>query len=198
LKENYVESIGEKLDIILKNAKEIKEQNYVFEVCFSGENTNLCHVPNMVISSLQSFQKQVLLSSKFSSETFLVVKSNTEFEKVSISYFADLKNVAKWIVDNSPNRNFHISPKHGENGKGNWKGESVLFCSQSEAEMLLNSAIPDFNERRNRLFNWDFTHSTFIEFFFEGDNPQKQWHGFHLEVKDWNRVPDSLRKFFEK
>jgi peroxiredoxin len=199
LKKNYVESVGEQLDVILKNAKEIQEQNFVFEVCFSDEKTSFCHVPNMIISSLQNFQKQALFSSKLSSETFLVVKSNTEFEKVNISYFSDLQNVTKWIVDNTSKRNFHTSPKHGENGKDNWKGQSVLLCSKSEANLLLESAIPDFIEKENRLFNWDNTrHQTYIEFFFEGDNPQKQWHGFHLETKDWNRVPNSLRKFFNK
>jgi hypothetical protein len=198
LDENYLESIGEKLDIILKNAKKIKEQNYIFEVCFSNEQTDLIHVPNMVISSLQSFSNQALLSSQFSSKTFLVIKSNTEFEKITISYFSDLANITKWIVANSAKRNFHISPKHGENGKGNWKGESVLLCSKTEAETLLNSAIPDFNEKENRLFNWDSTNKGFIEFFFEGENPQKQWHGFHVAETDLSRVPNSIRKYFSK
>jgi hypothetical protein len=199
LKENYVESIGEKLDIMLKNAQEIKEQNYVFEVCFNDNQTSLCHVSNKIISSLQNFPKQVVLSTDFKNTSLLEVKSNTEFERVNISYFTDLQNIIKWIVGNSSERNFHISGKHGENGKGNWQGESVLLCSKSEAIMLLNSAIPDFNEKENRLFNWDNTHhQTYIEFFFEGNNPQNQWHGFHIEAKDWNRVPSSLRKFFNK
>lgn len=198
LDENYVVSVGEKLDVMLENAKEIKEQNYIFEVCFSHERTNLCHVPNVIISSIQNYPKQVILSSKLGSETFLAVKSNTEFEKINILYFIDLQDIIKWIVNNSSKRQFHISPKHGVNGKGNWKGESVLLCNEAEAALLLESAIPDFIEKENRLFNWDCIHNTFIEFFFEGDNPQRQWHGFHLEAKEWNRVPSSLRKFFNK
>jgi hypothetical protein len=198
LDENYVVSVGEKLDVMLENAKEIKEQKFVFEVCFSNEKTSLCHIPNMIISTIQNFQKQVLLSSKFSNKTFLVVKSNTEFEKIEISYLTDLENIRSWIANNSSKRNFHISPKHGENGKDNWKGQSVLLCSKSEAILLLESAIPDFKEKENRLFNWDTEYHTFIEFFFEGDNPQKQWHGFHLEKKDWNRVPSSIRHFFKQ
>lgn len=198
LDKNYVVSLAEQLNTILENAKEIKEQNHVFEICFSNENTTISHVPNIIISSLQNFSKQLLLSSKLSSGTFLIVRSNTEFEKITVSYFSDLANITKWIVANSAKRNFHISPKHGENRKGNWKGESVLLCSKIEAETLLNSAIPDFNEKENRLFNWDSTHKRFIEFFFEGENPQKQWHGFHVAETDLSRVPNSIRKYFSK
>ena len=198
LDENYVVSIGEKLDVIIANANKIEEQKYVFEVCFSEGQTSLSHVPNMMVSSIQNYPKQVLLSSDFKNTSLLEVKSNTEFEKIKISYLTDLEDIRRWIVDNSDKRIFHISGKHGENGKGNWTGESILLCSKLEATSLLESAITDFIEKENRLFNWDSTHNTFIEFFFEGNNPQRQWHGFHLEAKDWNRVPNSVRKFFNK
>ncbi len=124
--------------------------------------------------------------------------NHTKFEKINITYSTDIQDIIKWIVNNSHNRSFHISPKHGENGVGNWRGESVLLCNQTQASHLLQTAIPDCTEKENRLFNWDDTHETFIEFFFEGENPQMQWHGFHLKSEDWKRVPNSVRKFFGK
>jgi hypothetical protein len=183
--------------LILENAKPIKHQNYVFEVCFASENTSLSHNKSCIAASVQNFEKQAILTQNISTNTLLLVKSNDEFERIKISYLPNIENVRCWIVDNSARRFFNLSPKHGENDIGNWPGESALLCSQEDAQNLLNSSIPNLDQK-NRLFNWDVTHGTFIEFFFEGQNPQNQWHGFHLKESDWNRVPDTIRKFFKQ
>ena len=120
-----------------------------------------------------------------------------EFEKINFYIFNNVKNILDWINKLSV-RNFNKSDKHGENGKGNWKNESVLLCSENEASKLLKSAIPDFRVK-NRLFNYDRKLKTYIEFYYEGKNPSNQWHGFHLKKEEWeNRVPISIRKFYKK
>lgn len=197
LEENFVVSFGSKLEMIVNKSTALKEQNYVFEVCFAQGNTSLNHIDNPVLSSLLTHSKQIILSSSLSINSLLLVKSNSEFKQISLGYVNDIKGIREWIITNSAPRNFNLSPKHGENGTGNWKGESVLLCDESTAQEFLQTAIADYY-MKNRLFNWDENYNTFIEFFFEGGNPQNQWHGFHLEKIDWKRVPVSIQKFFSK
>lgn len=77
----------------------------------------------------------------------------------------------------------------------------ALLCNRAEAQRLLNTAIADFNSRRGqeKLFNFDAGHNTFVEFYYEGDNPQKQWHAFHIKSEDWEeRVPSKVRRFYNQ
>ncbi len=200
LDENFSTSIGNQLDVIINTvgATPIKKQDYIFEVCFADKNTSLNHVNDFILSSVIPHSKQAILLSTHNKSPLLMVTPNGDFHKIELSYLEKVEDIQHWIVENSTKRNFNLSPKHGENGKGNWKGESVLLCNEKEANELLKSAIPDFFIHDNRLFNWDENCNTYIEFFYEGENPQNQWHGFHLDLKDWNRVPTSIRKFFNK
>ena len=48
----------------------------------------------------------------------------------------------KWICNNrKPSREYNWNSKHGENGKGNWKGESRLLGSREEAKQLLKNCM---------------------------------------------------------
>jgi len=198
---NFIQSIGNKLELILKNAKHIDSNFYFFEICFAKENSCLKYINNVAISSITSHTKLALISisEKEQNKILLNVKSDKEFEKFEFHVLNNKKDIANWIVSNSNERFFHKSDKHGENGKGNWPNESVLLCNKEQAQELLFIAIPNFIEKGKRLFAFDESHQTFIEFYYEGDNPQNQWHGFHVKESEWDiRVPLSIRKYFDK
>ena len=200
LDENFSQSKANMLQIILENAKAKRNQgNYCFQICFSHQQTSLFHINNITTSIIDDYLNNALISlSNHPSCKLLMVKSDDVFKVVNFELINDEKKLINWIQSKSK-RAFNLSNKHGENGKGNWQGESVLLCNKIDAQTLLDSAIPDFSEKENRLFNFDPNHQTFIEFFYEGDNPQKQWHGFHITKNLWkDRVPQSIREYFGK
>jgi hypothetical protein len=201
LDENFSQSDSNKLDVILRKAIKKNENSYLFEICFSNENTSLNPVKDTSITVINAYSSNALISitDNCQPKTLLSIKSATNFEKVEFSIINTIDNLLQWIKDNSVERKFNISPKHGENGKGNWQDQSVLLCNKDEAQQLLNTAIPDFSEKEKRLFNFDINYQTFIEFFYEGDNPQNQWHGFHIEKEEWEkRIPSSIKEYFKK
>lgn len=198
--EYFSQSKGNMLSIVLENASGKIGSNFLFEVFFANESTCIKHVNDSAMSIIQSHPRNALLSlSKKDSNTLLCIKSAEDFEPIKYRVLRDAESLLHWIQDNAPKRVFNLSPKHGKNGQGNWNGESPLLCDEAHAQVMLNSAVPDFNKKANRLFNFDQDYGTFIEFFYEGNNPQNQWHGFHISIEQWtDRVPNSILKFFSK
>jgi hypothetical protein len=202
LDENFSQSYGNKLSVLLENAKGKNDNNYLFEVCFSNENTSLNPVKNKSKTIINAYSKNALISviDDCQPKTLLSIKSATDFEKIEFIVIDNTDRLLQWI-QKSIERNFNVSDKHGENGVGKWKDPSVsvLLCNRKEAQQLLNTAIPDFCEKGKQLFNFDINHQTFIEFYREGDNPQNQWHGFHIKTEEWDkRIPNSIKKYFKK
>jgi len=199
--EYFSQSFGNELSVLLENASSKENNRYAFETCFSGEKTSLNPIKNYAISVINSYSKNALISSTQNSEdkVLLSVESSVDFEKVNFRVINNTDNLLQWIQNNSVERIFNLSAKHGENGLGNWTNASKLRCNKEEAQQLLNTAIPDFIEKEKQLFNFDETHQTFIVFFYEGDTPQNQWHGFHIEESEWEKeIPQSIRKYFAK
>ena len=129
--------------------------------------------------------------------SFLLIKSNSDYCKIECKNINNIDDIVNWI-SKTEQRTFNVNPKHGENGRGNQLNQSILVCSKEDAQQLLNAAIP-FMEKGKNLFNYDKTHNMYIMFYFEGNNPQKQWHGFHLDKKDWDsKIPNQIRKYFGK
>lgn len=197
--DDFIQSHANKLAVLLKNAFKKTNHNHVFEICFSDENTSLNYINNTAVSVIKSYSQNALISTEnYNYKTLLSIASAMDFEKVDFKVINNANSLLHWIQNNS-SRYFNLSTKHGENGRGNQPGQSVLRCSKNEAQQLLNTAIPDFTEKEKQLFNFDENHQTFIEFFYEGDNPQKQWHGFHITNNEWEkRIPVSIRKYFDK
>jgi hypothetical protein len=196
--EDFSASIGNKLDVILRHAKGKDIKSYAFQVCFANNNTSIFHINN-VLSVVDQHSKIAVLSLSNMNKIncFLQVRSNTSYCKIDCENLHATDEIIYWIA-NTEVRPFNLSSKHGENGKGNWQGESLLLCTKEDAQKLLNTAIPCFEEKEKNLFNFDNTHNTFIVFYYEGDNPQRQWHGFHLERGDWHKVPNFVLKYFGK
>lgn len=199
LDDDFISSKANVLDLILAGAIKIREDVSVFEVEFAFTETYLKYRDDIVMFSEGLKNKKAFISLKKPVEkiSLLSVKSNGEFEKIEIDVLTSVDDINNWISQNGEQRNFNLSPKHGENGRGNWKGESVLYVSQADAQILLDGAIGDFT-KKNRLFNYDATNNLFIEFFYEGPNPQTQWHGFHItEGEVRNRVPEILYRYYK-
>lgn len=109
--------------------------------------------------------------------------------------------LSDWFSKNrKPARKFHLSPKHGENGKGahpEHKGDrvSVLLCSKEIAEKLLNLAIGIDVEGRT-LYFYDVDNQKYIEFKQEADHV---YHGFHLSDADAvRRIPQEVIRKIEQ
>ncbi|OAI09371.1 hypothetical protein A1353_03430 [Methylomonas methanica] len=195
--EDYITGIRSCLDLLLMNCTPVQSSSFVFKVCFSSENTSLSYLPNQLIAAMRADGKNTLLSLTYQDiGKVLLASSHTEFQIVAFEVVSGLSRMLEWIISQGPKRVFNVSQKHGENGKSNWPNESPLLCSGEEAQELLNNAIADFNEKQRRLFNYDRNRNAFIEFFYEGDTPQQQWHGFHVTSQDVSRVPLSICKHF--
>lgn len=99
----------------------------------------------------------------------------------------DLPN---WFRTNRvPKRVYHPNPKHGENGIGEWQHAAKLLCSHSDAEAMLQRAI-GYHEI-DELYYFDSKYHKFIIFRFEGDNPQHQYHAYHIENE--NEIPKAVK-----
>nr|WP_146749907.1 hypothetical protein [Mucilaginibacter rubeus] len=200
LDENFTASIGNQLSVVLENASAVSNHNYVlFSVQFAEEGSHLIYAPYAALQFVQENDKVCLLSLNGAPGNVQRLKvSAGNFEKLDCQIINNSTAVIQWFADIGEPRVFHFSNKHGENGVGHWPSAAPLLCSREQAQNLLNEAIADFAVKK-RFFKYDEDFNTYIEFFYEGDNTQKQWHGFHITVDEWpRRVPNSVRIFFNR
>ncbi len=95
----------------------------------------------------------------------------------------ELSNCNNWFsLNRRPNRVYHPSLKHGENGRGaqtiNGKRASSLLCSHSKAEEMLHKAIGI--NGLDELFYYDEINEAHIIFRYEGDIGENKYHAYHL------------------
>lgn len=106
----------------------------------------------------------------------------------------ELSELPLWFTINRlPQRNYHPSPKHGENGRGEWSGAAKLLCSHVKAQDLLAQAFGVWE--LDELYLYDENHDKYITFRFEGDNTLNQYHAYHIEDND---VPKSIKTLHSK
>lgn len=113
----------------------------------------------------------------------------------------EIRELSEWFEQNrKPERKFHLSPKHGENGKGAHttnKGDkvSLLLCSKEKAAILLNKAVGE-DLACKTLFFKDTDNDKYIEFKSEGGNI---YHAFHLDEEDSeHRISTEVRQKIAK
>ena len=172
----------------------------MFEINFIGEQSTLNFISNYAIRAISKNSQVGVLSLNETPKikNVLLINSADKFEWITFKFINNKGNLLNWFQESSV-RKFNVSEKHGENGKGNWPHESVLLCDRNKAQQLLESAIPDFRLKDERLLNFDEENNTYIEFFYEGNTPQKQWHGFHVKEEMWDmRIPETVRKYYGK
>lgn len=111
-----------------------------------------------------------------------------------------------WLSRNRfPKRIYHLSPKHGENGRDahsdNYGDKvSVLLCSREHASELLPKAIGDKNH--DLLYYFDLKHQKYMEFKAEckfehlpSSAHERIYHSYHIE--DENDVPKRIKEKLE-
>lgn len=131
-------------------------------------------------------------------------KSNNFPIAIIIPLVNNEKELNKWLTQNRKTRVFNLIPKHGENGKGAYqsnKGDevSILECNKEEAQKLLKNAIGDVRIDAKRLYNYDPIRDNYILFYYEGENPQNQYHGFHISKENaTKKIPNSILKRLSK
>lgn len=107
----------------------------------------------------------------------------------NVDVIHDKESLEKWVRENRQQRTMNKNNKHGENGKGGHphnKGDpvSVLKCNIEKAQGLLNTAKCLGATYNRHLVNYDPEFGELIIFYDEGDNPQNQYHGYHIAEKD--------------
>jgi hypothetical protein len=105
---------------------------------------------------------------------------NQQREDLSIKQSrCEIKSIHQWFEKNRlPERIFNLNPKHGENGKGNIPGESILLCSKEKAQCLLHKAVGDSSNPT--LFYYDEEYGRYMEFKNENTG-NNTYHAFHIE-----------------
>lgn len=100
-----------------------------------------------------------------------------------VSYVVDFRSLWNWLLDNRKQRNFnHTDNRHILGHTAYLRGKSPLLggiAGKARAEDLLKTAIGD-SRVGGTLFNFDEEKQCYIRFEFENDNPQNQYHGYHL------------------
>lgn len=202
--DGYIQNDRNYLSVLLEQTIKNEETNYFFRLIFNESQSS---IESITLKGLHSICTQKAYNILFSlnnigQDYLLKVTSNTDFEKIVVNIFSSKYDIWEFINKQLPKRVYQFSPKHGNNTKkanppkSNEK-VSQLKCSDDEAQLLLDTAIFDLREHK-WCYNFDCKLGTFIVFPFEGENPQNQFHAFHLEESEWNKVSTSIRKFFDK
>ena len=105
---------------------------------------------------------------------------------VHIPYVHDFYSLENWLYQNTQKRNLNTTDfRHQEKSPDYIKGKSPLLYDLKNKEnhnllqSLLDDAVGDAQEK-NILINFDNEKKCYIRFEYEGDNPQNQYHAYHL------------------
>jgi hypothetical protein len=200
----FTQSQGSRLQLLLQDFIPFKEDYHYFKVHFSDAQTSLESVNYGFLNAMDNQKASYIIFTQTLSgqEQLLLVHASDDFYFCEINNF----NVAKDIwtfINKKSKRTYSFSSKHGNSTttaippKATVKA-SQLRSSDAEAQALLNSAIFDLREKKF-YYNFDTDKNTFILFPYEGDNPQNQFHAFHITPEEWHReIPSSIRKYFGK
>lgn len=201
LHENFTESFSNIIESILENSTGTEIKGQAFDVIHGENSATFTELDNKVIRSLHDKAYTAILThSDFGNDREVLIVTLNHLYVVKLRPKRDTESIVTFFAFTDTNRQFHLSPKHGENGKGNHKSASKLLCSASEAQTLLYGAIPDFNRFEHKLFNYDIEKGRYIEFYFEGISPNPKWHGFHLDDSPSSiaRIPNIVQKYFSE
>ncbi len=103
-----------------------------------------------------------------------------------VFYLKNFKELDQWFNQNRTPRNYNFIDNRHIEGHPEYvkkpKPKSPLLGGiggKPNAANLLKDAIGDKKETQ-RLYNFDENKKCYIQFEYEGDNPQNQYHGYHL------------------
>lgn len=177
------------LDLKAFSITELEDHSLGEGVAFEKiENNDKCLILNHLALQLDSHYISII-----SEQRGVLVKRVL----TNLSVVNSKDELSNWLLENRKKRRFNLSDKHGENGTLSWKNSnnnkvSLLECSKEDAQKLLSTAIGDNRIDERRLYNYDKKCNKFILFYFEGDNPQNQYHGFHIDIEESQKIPKSI------
>ncbi len=186
-------------NIIAKENLEIDKNNMLVHLLFKqNENSE-----DKFILAFFPFFDETIFTEK---SEITIIKDNYDKSKLpeihQIPFVKDENSAFECVKKYRTPLNFHLNPKHGENGKGNQKGESVLYCNEEEASKMLQEAIMKNVNNLYPALNYDQNHKKFIVFKHEGDTKENLYHAFHLDtelgLKEQKFPDDLIQKLKEK
>ncbi|MFI3306502.1 MAG: hypothetical protein R3Y68_08340 [Rikenellaceae bacterium] len=135
------------------------------------------------------YNRHLILNHEAISSRNIVAEYSGETKAIGNCKIRDIDELYQWFNKNRlPERQYNHNPKHGENGRGNQVGESVLMCSQAVAKELLQNALGCSYESKH-LFLFDVVHKCIIEFRNE-NTANNSYHAFH--TSNVSRIPKSV------
>lgn len=187
---------ADKLALLIQKARPLRETGDIFSLNYNGTGTHLVHiggyVPDNFIPKFVTFPNH---TDPTISKHLIVAYDNDRIELITgDNHFKTSLEIQKHLGEG---RTYHYSEKHGDDTHKCWKGQSQLRCSGERAQELLDIALHPKDSNRC-AWQWDEIEGSFIKFFYEGNNPQKQWHCFHIkDPKEERKIPTKVRKYFD-
>lgn len=214
----YLISLEEQVYEFLKNAEALEESHSVINRYFWWDlcNESVKEVTSDLISNAVNLQYKfpdgehiVLLpeaaAEDYSCRNFIPiivdnVASSDAPSLIRVQFVYSTQQISDWIKLNRHPLVMNKNNKHGENGVGGHshnKGNKVskLYTTIAKAQLLLDDSIADKRYSKRKRYNYDTERNKIIAFYFEGDTPQNQYHGFHydsLEEAELEILPKSL------
>ncbi|AXB55214.1 hypothetical protein [Flavobacterium fluviale] len=154
----------------------------------------------------------------FSQNPIMIIENcNQNVTNYNIPYVTDFKELDDWLQNNRLERNFnHTDTRHIENSgnhgkdKRTGKPKSPILGGvggRENAESFLKKAVGDKRSHSNPedVINYDTVKQEFIWYEYENDNPQNQYHGYHLveaftykrDFEGISRIPKRVIKILE-
>lgn len=96
----------------------------------------------------------------------------------------DFENLEKWLEENRQKRNYNFTDNRHTIGSNDYRqGKAPIIGGQEgkrKLAILLETALGDITDNFKDLINWDNENECYVWFEFENENPQNQYHGYHL------------------
>lgn len=163
---------------------EWRGNNILNDTCALVYDRSQINTPDLLIhATLFSVENAIECESK----TFCFKKEGINY---SLSLQTTLKDLHAWLSENRiPQRQYKYNPKHGENGINDnshlpdGTPAALLECNGIQAQQMLCKAIGDI-DIDNNLWYFDHERKKIIYFEFQNENPQNEYHCYHLSPGD--------------
>jgi len=188
-----------------------------WELCDNSLNDFILHCYNKYSFYSKEFKSPIILfpstNHSYKQREFITIlvdkiRDNKSFEPQlhNLKYVDTAQKWFDYIKSESVYKEVNKNNKHGENGIGAHKSNkgkkvSKLYCSIQEAQILLDSAIRVKRINETCFFNFDPIRNLYIKFHYEGQNPQNQYHAYHIEKEDENNnnnLPYPIKKLLDE
>ncbi|HCT84511.1 MAG: hypothetical protein A2X11_11850 [Bacteroidetes bacterium GWE2_42_24] len=124
-----------------------------------------------------------------------VIKNKDCKRPINVSCTFDRASLYNWLNSNGyilPNKRKFEHHKQKHDRIRPTQGNSILLCTDDEAQKLLDSAIHENSPFDNRLYNFDAKYKKVIIF---NRHTALTYHGYHID--DLSTLPSSIKKELE-